>query len=388
MNHSWRVAWTIARRDYVAAVFSRIFVLFLLLPVILVGLALAFGAIGAQGGAPTHDVVAVTGPDFARLAAARSRLAARLGDEALPDLVARAGDHVAILSGPLATPHLVLPSDAPDGIADRVALIVDEARALAAGAPAPVRLSVEREQVPVARRDDREGPGRVSLAQGAQYAILVLTVMLAGRLLSSFIEERSNKVIEVLAAAVPVDAIFLGKLVAMLLFSLTCVAGWGMTLLAGTAAFAPGLLHGIATPAVGWIAFVPLTLVYFAATYLLLGAVLLGLGAQASSPSDVQTLALPTTMAQLGVFAFASIDVGRPDHWVAWAAAIFPWSSALAMAARAAEKPALWPHLIAMLWQAVWLWLAIRLAAGRFRRAVLKSGPARRRSVTSPSSST
>ncbi len=385
MSHPWRVAWTIARRDYVAAVFSRIFVLFLLLPVILAGLALAFGALGARGAEPPRDRVAVAAAERPALVAARSRLGLRLGDDALPDIIAPGRDDAAVLSGGLDRPRLVLPPDAPDGLADRVALIVDQARAsraLGAAAPPPVTLDIQRPHVgPSAEAyDEADGGGRVALAQGAQYAILVLTVMLAGRLLSSFIEERSNKVIEVLAAAVPVDAIFLGKLIAMLFFSLTCVAAWGATLLAGAAVLAPGLLHGIATPAVGWVAFVPLVFLYFASTYLLLGAVLLGLGAQASSPSDVQTLALPTTIAQLGVFALASIEVGRPDHWIAWTAAIFPWSSALAMAARAAETPALWPHLLAIVWQGAWLWLTVRLAAGRFRRAVLKSGPARRRS--------
>ena len=45
-------------------------------------------------------------------------------------------------------------------------------------------------------------------------------------LLSQLIEEKSNKVIEVLAAAVPVDAIFLGKLFAMLAMSLVGITVW------------------------------------------------------------------------------------------------------------------------------------------------------------------
>jgi len=50
--------------------------------------------------------------------------------------------------------------------------------------------------------------------------VAVVTVLLAGMLLSNLVEEKSNKVIEVLAAAIPVDAIFLGKLFAMLGVSL------------------------------------------------------------------------------------------------------------------------------------------------------------------------
>ena len=131
-------------------------------------------------------------------------------------------------------------------------------------------------------------------------------------------------------------------------------------------------------PAVGWPLFAPLMLLYFASCFLLQGAVLLGLGAQAGSPGDLQTLALPTTIGQLMLLGFASVGVAHPDRWVAWAAAIFPWSSPLAMVARAVELPVLWPHLLALVWQGVWLTLTIRFAARRFRRGVLKSGGGKR----------
>ena len=54
------------------------------------------------------------------------------------------------------------------------------------------------------------------LAQSGQMLIFMVTLMLATLLLSDLVEEKSNKVIEVLAAAVPLDAVFLGKLIAML----------------------------------------------------------------------------------------------------------------------------------------------------------------------------
>src|SRR3546814_8346302 len=67
------------------------------------------------------------------------------------------------------------------------------------------------------------------LAQVAQTLLFVLTLMLAGVLLSNFIEEKGNKVIEVLAAAAPMPAVFTGKLFAMLGSSIVGVAVWGFT---------------------------------------------------------------------------------------------------------------------------------------------------------------
>jgi len=164
----------------------------------------------------------------------------------------------------------------------------------------------------------------------------------------------------------------------MLAISLTGVAVWGVTAVTAVLFLFPGLMAHLATPAVGWPVFWLLGLVYFIASYLLLGAVFLGLGSQAGSPREIQVLAMPATMMQLLLFGFASAGVAHPEGWAARAAAIFPWSSPLAMIARAAEVPALWPHLLAILWQLAWLVLALRLAAGLFRSAVLKSGGRRR----------
>ncbi|HEY0269563.1 MAG TPA: ABC transporter permease [Sphingomonas sp.] len=391
MTHVWRVAWTIARRDYVASVFSRLFLFFMLLPLVFGLIGGMLGAIGKASG-PDQDggpapVVAVAGDHafFEALSVSRTRLLGKVRGLYLPPLVARgegglpAGAVAAVASGGLDRPRLLVSADAPDELAGQVALIVEAARAARIlGTAALPAVEIVRVAAPATRAADKQHDDRVGLARSAQYAVLALTVMLAGRLLSSFVEERSNKVIEVLAAVAPVDAIFLGKLIGMLLFSFTCIFVWGGLMLAGGLLLAPRMIMDLPVPAIGWPLFAPLVLLYFASSFLLLGAVMLGIGAQASSPADIQTLALPTTLAQIMLFGFASVDVARPDHWVGRAAAIFPWSSSLAMIPRAAELPALWPHPLALVWQAAWLALAIRYAARRFRVAVLKSGGGKR----------
>ena len=47
----------------------------------------------------------------------------------------------------------------------------------------------------------------------------------------------------------------------------------------------------------------------------------------------------------------------------------------MAMLARAAEQPDWWPHFAAILWQALWVALILRVGAQLFRKTVLKSGP-------------
>ena len=216
-------------------------------------------------------------------------------------------------------------------------------------------------------------------ARAGQFLLFFLTILLAGMLLSQLIEEKSNKVIEVLAAAVPIDAIFLGKLFAMLATSIVGIAVWTSAGAAAVAAFSEAGLASLPPPAVGWTAFFTLAVVYFAMNYLLLGSVFLSIGAQASTVREVQTLSMPVTMGQVVIFAVATLAIGAPElALAAWPRPIFPLSSPLVMIARAAQLPGLWPHLLAIGWQLVWVVLILRLGSRLFRRSVLQSGPARR----------
>jgi ABC-2 type transport system permease protein len=205
-----------------------------------------------------------------------------------------------------------------------------------------------------------------------QLLLFMLTVLLAGMLLSNLIEEKSNKVIEVLAASAPVDAIFMGKLFAMLAVSLVGITVWAAGAILGLSLFPTG--ESLPEPAVGWPLFVILVILYYSANYLLLGALFLGIGSQASSVREVQTLSMPVTVGQILVFMFASFAVGPFNSFLGIAAAVFPFSSPLAMIARAAQTQELWTHLVALAWQAAWVWLTIKFGARLFRSNVMKSG--------------
>ena len=113
---------------------------------------------------------------------------------------------------------------------------------------------------------------------------------------------------------------------------------------------------------------------YFAMAYLLLGSVFLGVGAQASTMREIQMLSLPITIVQVGMFGLASAAAANPDSPIALIAAVVPLSSPFAMAGRAAIAPDIWPHVLALGWQALWVAIFIAIGARLFRRGVLQSG--------------
>src|SRR3546814_14760317 len=100
----------------------------------------------------------------------------------------------------------------------------------------------------------------------------------------------------------------------------------------------------------------------------------LGIGAQAATVREVQTLNMPVTMGQMLIFFFATYAVDKMGSPPEVAAVILPFSSPFAMIARAAQVDTLWPHLLAIAWQMLWVGLIIRIGVLLFRRHVLKSG--------------
>lgn len=387
----FRAAAVIARRDYVATVWSRSFLLFLLGPMIAALFGGVLGKVGAQTDGVALQPIMIAVVDQKReapLKASHDLLDTRIDDlpalrfvrpSGTPDAQARAllnetkGNIALVMTGWPDVPKITGSRKQVDALAPTMRLIMEQALAseqLVQIGVKPPKLDIGFAVVdPVA---GKSSTNRYFLARTAQTILFVLTILLAGMLLSNLVEEKSNKVIEVLAAAVPVDAIFLGKLVAMLGVSLTGITIWG-TLIAGgvIAAFDGG---PIPQPGIGWPLFVVLGAAYYVMNYMILGGLFLGIGSQAATVRDVQTLSMPITMAQIAIFAAGSAVVNDLDKPMGLLAAVFPLTSPLTMIARAAQEDTLWPHLLALGWQALWVVFIIRFAARRFRTGVLKSG--------------
>lgn len=383
-----QAAMVVARRDFVAILFRRTFIFFLLGPLFPVLMMVLAGTVGhrVEGASAAPEIgVAMQAQEITSLIAARQRLAQQLGPampamvtlkrlapgesfDAKAALVSGKGNLAAVLTGSLDAPVLTATGERINWWQGPVAMIAAEARQARPSSWTPVAT------VEVKVSGASETRGRLRTAQIGQTVLFLLIMMLAGMVLSNLVEEKGNKIIEVLAAAVPMDAVFLGKLFAMLAISLVGVTVWGSA--AGLVlAFGGSAVPDMPTPGVGWPMFLALGVVYFGMGYLLLGSVFLAIGSLATSVREVQTLSMPVTMGQVLLFFFASLSVSSPNTPLEWGAIAFPFSSPFAMLARAAQDGALWPHLLAVAWQAICVVLFIRFGAALFRKRVMKSGP-------------
>ena len=382
-------AMVIARRDFTAILLSRSFIFFLLgplFPLIVGGLAGGIGSKVEQTAVRPQLGLAMQAADVDAMLNAYGTLAPRMGG-GLPEFVviarlrageafdpreamrAKVGNLAAIVSGSPSEPVLTGPAGRIEAWQGPLSMVA--AQALGKGPEAWPRIALA--DTATSRAD--QSKQRVLTAQGAQVLLFLLTMLLAGMVLSNLVEEKGNKIIEILAAAIPMDAVFLGKLFAMLAISLVAIACWAS---AGAVLFAVGAVNmeSFAAPAVGWPLMIALGVAYFATAYLLIGSVFLAIGSMATTVRDVQTLSLPATMLQLIVFFIASYAMARPGSPVELFATIFPFSSPFAMLARAAQDPAVWPHAAALVWQAAWVALGVKAGASLFRKRVMQSGPA------------
>ncbi|WP_294202419.1 ABC transporter permease [uncultured Sphingomonas sp.] len=392
-----RQTMTIARRDFVATVFTPIFLLFLFAPLIMV----AFSTIGAMGAAQAADhgadrvrIVAIVPDALARTlveADTRTRTVFRR-DEEPPQLVtvapdgnpaaqARAAfeakdyDATAVLYGPLDRPTILYGARGSRAADYLVVLAGQALSAERLGGPLP---RIEATKTAFSRQRATLG-GQNQTAFLAVFGVFFLTLFLAGQVVGTMAEERSNKVIEVLAAAVPLEAVFLGKLLGMFGVAVLFVTFWGTVLGQVTSVLPPAFagMVGELSPAVGLPMFTVLFVTYFTMAYLLLGSVFLTIGAQASTMREIQMLSLPITIVQVGMFTLTLSGLSQPDSWLAVVAEVFPLSSPFAMAGMAAASDSLWPHAVALAWQALWVALFVTLGARLFRRGVLQSGSVR-----------
>lgn len=221
--------------------------------------------------------------------------------------------------------------------------------------PAEIRalssLEPEMRNLNPATVDDSE----VGAADWAPFIVaVILAIMLwtaifsvANMLLTSLIEEKGGKIIELLLSTVRVRDLLVGKLLGVAAVSFTLFAVWGLIgtivlMIAGT------FLQGIDPEIASFIAeavqpgLFLAALGYFVVGYLMYGAIFLALGSLCETLHDAQTLMSPLILVlmlplMILVFAMRSID-SLAVQIVSWV----PIWTPFIMIARLPSEPPLW----------------------------------------------
>lgn len=218
-----------------------------------------------------------------------------------------------------------------------------------------------------------------------QWAPLAFTYLLwiaiftsAQMLLTSTIEEKSARIIEVLLSSVSAFELMAGKIAGVAGAGLTVVASWAF-FIGGAILVVPlvtgnpeavSMLRDVGADPPLLLAFV----IYFVLGYLFYAAILVGIGSVCTSLKDAQNLMLPV-MIPMMVAIFALVPIGRdPNGTFAQIMSFIPPFTPYVMMNRAGGPPPTWQYLATTVLLLAAIYLAVAGAARIFRIGILMTG--------------
>jgi len=201
----------------------------------------------------------------------------------------------------------------------------------------------------------------------AAAAILWLTVFSgAYMLLTSMLEEKLNKLMEMMLSTTRFSEIMLGKLLGVAALTITAmlpyfIVGFAVTFL--IAVFDPGMTSAIidaVTPKL--LVFFPIFLVL---GYIFYGALFIAMGSLAESMQDAQTLTTPIMLVLTACILVVPMGIRSPDSPILAFASWFPLSAPFAAIARLPSDPPWWQlglsAFFLFLMSILVIWLASRI---------------------------
>ncbi len=213
------------------------------------------------------------------------------------------------------------------------------------------------------------------------FILWVAVFSVANMLLTSLIEEKGGKIIEVLLSTARFHEILIGKLAGVAGVSLTLFVIWGFV---GSvlAAIGGAALASINPEIAGFIAaiFDPVllgaALIFFIAGYLMYGAIFLAMGSLCDTLQDAQTLMGPVIWTLMLPLLFLFFSLEASDSTVVRVASWVPLWTPFVMMARLPAEPPLWEVLGAGTLMVVTTIVVLWAAAAVFRQGALRQADA------------
>lgn len=257
---------------------------------------------------------------------------------------------------------------------------------VAKGMDAAAVQAVQRTSVPLVKLDPRKESGReqVSLADqlrqwapvGFVYLLWTSIFAVASLLLNNTIEEKSNRLVEVLLSSVTAGELMAGKLLGIAAVGLTMIVAWiaGMVGIlwwqAGPQAELARSLLDVVTRS----GLLPAFVGYFVLGYLLYGSLFLALGSVCNTLKEAQNMMQPVMLVMIVPLLTMMFIPKDPNGTLARVMSWIPIYTPFVMMNRAAASPPAWEvigtTLLLLAAVAFTIWLAGRV----FATGILRTG--------------
>ena len=204
--------------------------------------------------------------------------------------------------------------------------------------------------------------------------ILYMSLLMPGGILiSAVVDEKKNRVMEVLMTSVSPAQMVTGKIVALGVLGLVMTGMW-LGVLWTVARFGGSPLgipagFSIPTSLLAW------ALIYFLGGYAIYGAQFAGVGALAPDVNQTKSVTWIVMMPIIVAYMFMAVAFENPSGTLAVALSLFPLTSSVAMIGRmAGGSVPLWQAVLAAVLQFVTAYFIVRLTARLFRAQHLLTG--------------
>lgn len=246
--------------------------------------------------------------------------------------------------------------------------------------------NIQRTRLPLNQLDPSadEGQEAVSMADTfRQYAPMLFVYLMfvslmqnVQYLLSNTIEEKSNRIIEVLLASVTADELMLGKLVGIALAGLTTIAIWLLSFFLFISLYdsSDTELIGQALEVILGSELIPWFVFYYFAGYALYSGVFLAIGSLCSTLKEAQALMMPMIMVQIVPLAMMVFVITDPHNPIVRALSWFPLFTPYLMMNRAAADPPLLDVVGTTVVLVASILLVLWGSGKVFRQGVLRTG--------------
>ncbi len=201
----------------------------------------------------------------------------------------------------------------------------------------------------------------------------VTTFTTSGFLLQSVVEEKEDRVIEIIATTVSPTQLMAGKIIGLTSVGLTQVSIWiGLAALAVLAFIRR--LPFLASLQLPW-AVLALGLLYFLLGYLLIAACYAAAGAIVTTSQEAQTLVTPLSMLGIAPLMLVNVILTQPNGTLALIFSLIPFSAPMTMLLRlpVADVPP-WQVTLSLLTLALAAFGAVLLSARALRMSIAHSG--------------
>lgn len=330
----------VARREMLARLRSRIFIggttaMVAFVVIGIVGYSIVGGRttplrVGFSGGSQTVEQA------FRSSATALGQpvTVSNVADEAAGKSQVTGGTLDVLVTGPAASPTIVVKQSAPSLVQAALERVVLAARLTAAGLPpATLAALTSGAQVPVQTLQPKNPELTQDKLVGLSVAILLFIVLgqWGSQVAQGVVEEKATRIMEIILATVPPSQLLAGKVAGIGLVGLIQVS-----IVAAATLASVSVTHAVTAPALGVIPVLGYVM-WFLLGFLLYAAAYATLAALVSRPEEVQSAIGPVVVFQIGAYLSAYLALSNPSSPLVTAASVLPPFAPVLMPVRTAS---------------------------------------------------